>query len=228
VSDKSLAQLHEFWHSCRLSDAAWARARRLFDRYWQLIAARNDRAGLMGRVTEEDFHLKHLADSLAILAACPELRVGAVNLADVGCGAGLPGIVLAVALPELRVTAIESNHAKARFVALASAELGLSDRVEVICQRSRELAGDPRYEGRFGVITARAVAAADKIMRDTRRLLAPGGSILLYKTPAAVAKEMPLAAREAGKHGLSVQAHEPVALPGGAGARQFLRITRRV
>jgi len=226
VSTTSLGQLRRFWESCHLDAAGWADAADRFERYRRLILAHKDRAGLMGRVSEEDFHLKHLADSLAVLAVWPDLPAGAAELADVGCGAGLPGIVLAVAIPELRVTAIESNRAKADFVAMAAAELHLADRVEVVARRSRELAGDARYAGRFGVVVARAVAAADKVTRDTRRLLAPGGSIVLYKTPAAVAEEMPLAAREAGKYGLSVEASDPVALPGGAGTRQFLRITR--
>ncbi len=180
----------------------------------------------MGRVSEEDFHRKHLADSLALLTVWGGLLAGPVELADVGSGAGLPGIVLAVALPELRLVAIESNRKKADFVALAARELHLADRVQVVARRSRELAGDPSYRGRFGVVTARAVAAADKLIRDTRRLLAPGGSLVLYKTPDAVTEEMPLARREAGKHGLGVETSDPVALPGGAGTRQFLRITR--
>ena len=180
----------------------------------------------MGRVSEEDFHRKHVADSLTLLNVCGGLLAGPVELADVGSGAGLPGIVLAVALPELRLVAVESNRRKAAFVALAAGELGLAGRVRAVARRSRELGADPAYRGRFGVVTARAVATADKVIRDTRHLLAPGGSLVLYKTPATVTREIPLARREAFKHGLSVEASDRVVLPGGAGTRQFLRITR--
>ena len=217
-------QLRDFWCACGLPAGRWPGAIDLLGRYWRLIEADNDRAGLMGRVGGEDFAFKHVADSLAILPAWPDLLAGPVELADVGCGAGLPGIVLAIALPALRVTAIESNRKKATFVALAAEAIGLSGRVEAVDRRSRELARDDRYRRRFSVVVARAVAPADKLIRDCRGLMAPGGSAVFYKTPAAVASELPLARREAGRHNLTVQASRIVNLPAGAGRRQFLRI----
>ncbi len=179
----------------------------------------------MGRISPADFYLKHVADSLAVLPVWPEILNGPVRLADVGCGAGMPGIVLAAALPELHLTAIESSRKKAAFVELASAELGLSGRVEVANRRSRELGRLERYWGRFNVVTARAVGRADKIIRENRMLLAPGGSVILYKTPSAVAEELALARREAGKHKLTIEISEPITLPAEAGTRQFIRIT---
>ncbi len=186
----------------------------------------------MGDVSPADFYLKHVADSLAVLPAWPGVFTGKIRLADVGCGAGLPGIVLAVALPELHLTAIESTQRKAAFVELAAAELGLAGRVEVVTRRSRELAHNEQYRSRFDVVTARAVGPAEKIIRENRQLLArtcrersrTGGSLVLYKTPAAVADELPLAQREAGKHKMAIETSGEIALPARAGTRQFIRI----
>jgi len=145
-----------------------------------------------------------------------------VELADVGCGAGLPGFVLAIALPELRVAAIESNRRKARFLELAAGDLGLSGRVHVVNRRSRELAHDTQHRRRYRIVTARAVAAADKLIADCRGLLAPGGVLAMYKTPPAIAAERDGARRQAGNHRLTLATGEVIDLPAGAGTRQFL------
>jgi len=178
----------------------------------------------MGRVSAEDFYLKHVADSLAVLCAFPGL-LDAAALADVGCGAGLPGLVLAVALPRLHVAAIESNRKRAGFVQRAAGELGLAHRVQVVARRSRELGHDENYRRRFEVVTARAVAPAEKLIRDCRLLIAPGGSAILYKTPQSIAAELPLAEREARKHKLTLETSGIIDLPGEAGTRQFIKVT---
>jgi 16S rRNA (guanine527-N7)-methyltransferase len=218
--------LHQFWLSCGLAADAWATAIERYEQYYRLILDHNQADGLMGQVTREDFYLKHIADSLLVLLVYPELFAGPVRLADVGCGAGLPGIVLAIALPELQLTAIESNNKKADFVKLAVSELGLTERerVEVVARRSREIAYQERYRGLFDVVTARAVGPSKRIIRENRMLLASNGSLVLYKTPPAVADELPLARREADKHKLTIETSETITLPAEAGQRQFIRV----
>ena len=224
MSQDAKEALRHFWNACGLPETAWPEALERYQRYWGLIQTHNEPAGLMGRVSPEDFYLKHLVDSLSILAAYPELVDTPCRLADVGSGAGLPGIVLAVALPQLQLAAVESNHKKSRFVATAIESLGLAARAAVINRRSRDLGHDRNFAGQFDVVTARAVASADKLIRDCRLLLAAGGSAILYKTPAAVAEELPLARREAAKHKLTVETSAVIDLPAGAGTRQFIRI----
>ena len=217
-------QVRSFWIACGLSEEAWPEAIEAYGRYWDLIQAYNARASLIGRVSGKDFYLKHVADSLAVLMAFPHLLDAGAALADVGCGAGLPGIVLALAMPRLRLTAIEPKRRKAGFVSMAVDALRLGDRVEIVARPSRELGHDEGYRGRFHVVTARAVAPAEKLIRDCRLLLAAGGSAIFYKTPGTVATEMPLARREADKHKLTLETSEIIALPAGAGKRQFLRV----
>ncbi len=212
-----------FWTHCGLPERRWAEALDAYRRYWRLIERHNRTAGLMGKLTEADFYLKHVADSLAALLAWGDLLERASGLADAGAGAGLPGIVLALALPQLHLTAIESNHVKADFIAAAAEALGLGGRVQVLARRSRELGHLPECRRRFEVVTARAVAPAEKLIREVRLLIAPGGSAILYKTPGSVAAELAVAQRECGKHGLSLETSSVIELPTGTGSRQFIR-----
>ena len=224
MHSQDLSQLRDFWLACSLTQQGWPEARDRYEAFHQLVQAHNVSASLMGPGGVEDFYLKHIADSLAILQGFGEFFTGPVRLADVGSGAGLPGIALAVALGDLQLTAIESNQRKAKFIRLVAEQLGLAGRIEVVPRRSRELGRNDEFAGRFDIVAARAVASADKLVRGSRRLLAPGGAMILYKTPSAVTQELPLAQREAGKSGLTVETSKIIHLPAGTGDRQFIRI----
>jgi 16S rRNA (guanine527-N7)-methyltransferase len=115
----------------------------------------------------------HLADSLVGLDA-PELRT-ATRIADLGSGAGLPGIPLALALPHSRVDLIESQRRKCAFLGRAVATLGLSN-AAVVCARAEEIdaAG-------FDVATARAVAALPVLCEYAAPLLVQGGFLVAWK-----------------------------------------------
>jgi len=114
---------------------------------------------------------KHLLDSLAMH---PYLDDG--HLADLGAGAGLPGIPLAIAKPGLRVTLVESNGKKARFLREAVRTLGLSN---ARVAESRAEALDER--GAYDAITARALATLPLIIELGGHLLKPGGRLLAMK-----------------------------------------------
>ena len=219
------SSLHDFWLACGLSEAAWPEAMAAYERYWQLIQAAQIEISLMGNPTREDFFFKHVADSLAVLQAWPGLLDGAVTLADVGCGGGLPGIVLALALPQLDLTAVDVINKKILFVQSAMEQLGLPPRTRTVNRYSRELGYMDEYRGHFDVVVARAVATADKLLRDCRLLIRPGGCCLFYKTPPAVEAELPLTQRDAAKHKLVVDTSPIIHLPGEAGTRQFVRVT---
>lgn len=105
----------------------------------------------------------------------------AKTLVDVGSGGGLPGLVLKIARPELSVTLVEADQAKAAFLVQASARLGLAG-VDVVPRRAEEVAHDRRYREAFDVATARALAP----MRILAELCLPfvrvGGRLLAQKT----------------------------------------------
>ncbi|BBL72960.1 16S rRNA (guanine(527)-N(7))-methyltransferase RsmG [Methylomagnum ishizawai] len=113
----------------------------------------------------------HLLDSLT---AAPYLH--GASVLDVGTGAGLPGIPLAILCPDKAFALLDSNAKKTRFVQQAVIELGLKN-VDVITARVEQY----RPERGFDTVLARAFASLAEIVAATARLLAPGGRILAQK-----------------------------------------------
>jgi 16S rRNA (guanine527-N7)-methyltransferase len=107
----------------------------------------------------------HLLDSLAVLPYLWPQR-----WLDVGCGGGLPGIVLAVMRPEWSFTLLDSNSKKTGFVQQAAIELGLRN-VDVRCERVEQWQPEHKFDG----IISRAFAEAAEFVAVTRHLLAEGG-----------------------------------------------------
>ncbi|MGZ4199481.1 MAG: 16S rRNA (guanine(527)-N(7))-methyltransferase RsmG [Thermoleophilia bacterium] len=108
--------------------------------------------------------------------------------ADLGSGGGLPGIPLALALPDVRLTLIEAVGKKCVFLREAVAQAGLTGRVEVACARSEELAavGSPGRE-RYALVLAKAVGPLAVVVELASPLLRQGGLLLVSKTAAAAA-----------------------------------------
>jgi 16S rRNA (guanine527-N7)-methyltransferase len=115
----------------------------------------------------------HLADSLAGLAV-PALRA-AHRVADIGSGAGLPGLPLALALPGARVVLVESQQRKCAFLRRAIDALGLSN-AEVACARVEDLP-----HPRFDAVTARALASLPVLCEYAAPLLVEGGVLVAWK-----------------------------------------------
>jgi len=116
-------------------------------------------------------------DSLVLLEHLGDARL----LVDVGSGGGLPGLPLKIARPDLEVTLIEADEAKAAFLVRACAELGLSG-VEVVASRAEALGRDARYRERFDVAVARAVAPMRVLAELCLPLVRVGGRLLAQKT----------------------------------------------
>ena len=124
----------------------------------------------------QEMVVKHLLDSLAMHPFVDALVADGGALADLGTGPGLPGIPLAIAKPGLRVTLVESNGKKARFLREAVRQLGLKD-VRVAESRI-EAVDEP---GAYAAITARALATLPLILELGGHLLAPHGRLLAMK-----------------------------------------------
>lgn len=160
---------------------------------------------------------RHVDDALAGLCLS-EMRT-ATRLADLGAGAGLPGLVLAIALPDTCVTLVESVERKCRFQRLAAAACGC-DNVRVLHSRAESW-----REGRStqDLVTARALAPLAVLVEYAAPLLIEGGSLVAWK--GAVAKdEAEAGARAAAVVGL--KSVEPVLLPpfpNGGGGRTLQR-----
>jgi 16S rRNA (guanine527-N7)-methyltransferase len=129
------------------------------------------------RITRPDAMVDlHLLDSLAVY---PHLS-GAYVL-DVGTGAGLPGIPLAIVSPERHFTLLDSNGKKTRFVQQAVIELGLKN-ISVVQSRVEQFAASTH---RYDTILTRAFASLLEIVEKTKHLLGPGACILAQKGQAS-------------------------------------------
>jgi 16S rRNA (guanine527-N7)-methyltransferase len=158
---------------------------------------------------------KHLLDSLAMHGATAPLAAAGGSLADLGTGAGFPGIPLAIAQPGLRVALVESNGKKARFLREAIRTLGLGNATAV---ESRIEAHDA--PAAFDAITARALATLPLILELGGHLLKPGGVLLAMKgvVPADEIAALPA--------GWEVRDIRPLVVPG-LGAERHLVVVGR-
>jgi 16S rRNA (guanine527-N7)-methyltransferase len=118
-----------------------------------------------------------VADSLVLLEHLGDAR----TLVDVGSGGGLPGLPLKIARPELDVTLVEADQAKAAFLVQAAARLGLRG-VEVLARRAEDVGHDRRYREAFDVATARALAPMPVLAELCLPLVRVGGRLLAQKT----------------------------------------------
>src|SRR5260370_85739 len=105
----------------------------------------------------------------------------ATSLVDVGSGAGLPGLPIKIARPDLRVTLTEPEQAKAAFVVHACAALG-SQHVEVVARRAEDGCHDPHLREAFDVAVARALAPMPVLVELCLPLVRVGGRLLARKT----------------------------------------------
>lgn len=139
--------------------------------YLSLLAKWNKVHNLTAVRELEDMVTLHLLDSLAVLP-----HLSASHVLDVGSGGGLPGIPLALALPELQMTVLDSSHKKATFLRQAKAELGL-DNLQVVCERVEVY--QPKQK--FDAIISRAFSDVSEFVRLTQHLLAQDGMWLAMK-----------------------------------------------
>lgn len=146
------------------------------ERYAALLASDGVVRGLIGPREVGRLWSRHLANC----AVLEELVPAEARVADVGSGAGLPGLPLALVRPDVRVVLVEPLLRRATFLTEAVAALGLADRVEVLRGRAEDVSLE------VDVVTARAVAPLDRLAGWTLPLARRGGTLLALKGEGAV------------------------------------------
>ncbi len=152
-------------------------------KYVELLEKWNKSYNLTAVRKPEQMVIRHLLDSLSI---SPYLR--GKSLLDVGTGAGLPGIPLAITFPDRQFTLLDSNNKKTRFVVQAVSELELPN-VDVVQSRVEEFQPNKVFD----TIITRAYAAIGDMVRQTAHLMSDGGQFLAMKgiNPVAEIDELP-------------------------------------
>ncbi len=182
-----------------LSDAqqetliAYLRILEKWNRAYNLTAVRD-----IGQMVE-----RHLLDSLAVL---PLIR--GRRCIDVGSGAGLPGLPLAVASPPTAWTLLDSSAKKTRFLIQAVAQLGLSN-IKVMQSRVERYTPAPPFD----TVTARAFSPLGALLRETAHLLATGGQVVALKGKNVRQEMTELPS------GFTITATERLEIPGAEGER---------
>lgn len=193
-----------------------------FRRYFDLLVEWNAKFNLTRITDEAEAADKHLLDSLAVL----RLPMAGTwrRLADVGSGAGFPGIALKIARPDLEVTLIEATAKKVGFLEAAISGLGLAG-IRAFHGRGEEYGRKPEFRERFDLVTARAVARLNALAEYCLPLVAVGGQFVAYKGPEG-GDEAREAARACEALGGVPRPPETFELPGGSGRRTLIVVDK--
>ncbi len=186
-----------------------------FETYYAMLADWNTRVNLTAITEPEDVAKKHFLDSLA---AAPYLKANAA-VADVGTGAGFPGLPLLILRPDLKLTLIDSLQKRLVFLEAVLKELKLS--AELVHARAEDAGQNPRYREKFDAALTRAVSALPVLCELTLPLVKVGGVSIAYKGDSA--EEL-----SASKNALSVlhATAERVVIPADYGARELVILTK--
>jgi 16S rRNA (guanine527-N7)-methyltransferase len=148
----------------------------LAERYAELLATEGVLRGLIGPREAPRLWERHLLNSAVLAEAIPESS----SVCDIGTGAGLPGLVVAIARPDVRMTLVEPLLRRTTFLEEVVAELGL-DQVSVVRGRADDLHG----RSTFDVVTSRAVAPLERLLGWSMPLVAPEGALVAMKGRSA-------------------------------------------
>ncbi len=148
--------------------------------YASLLVAWNENVNLTGITDDEGIAVRHFVDSLSIAPLVPE----GATLIDVGTGAGFPGIPIAIARPDTRVTLLDSLDKRVKFLDAVTETLALKN---VVAQhgRAEDFGVLPAWRDTYDVAVARAVAGLPVLLEYCLPFVKPGGLFLAMKGPGA-------------------------------------------
>lgn len=201
---------HELWSQLvsqanrTLSQAQAA----LLDRYLDLLLDANTRMNLTRIIDRQQAAVAHVGDALTLL---PFLPATPFSLVDIGSGGGVPGVPLAIVLPDCQITLVESTGKKAGFLSDCATQLGLSN-LKVLPLRAEEV-GRGNLRETIDIVTARAVGELSFLIEWGAPLLKKHGKILALKG-AKAQQEIDAAPNAIKLLHMSPPTITPVALPG--------------
>lgn len=142
------------------------------EQFYNLLIEWNEKINLTRITSKEEVYLKHFYDSLTISKVI-NLK-NSKTLCDVGTGAGFPGIVLKIVYPDLKITLVDALQKRVNYLNTIIKELNL-DGITAIHARGEDL------KEKYDVVTARAVANIEKLLKYTMHLVAPNGVFIAMK-----------------------------------------------
>lgn len=150
-----------------------------FNKYKELFLAKNSVLNLISKNDEKMLEEKHIFDSLSIKLFFDKYGTDFKTLLDVGTGGGFPALPIAIEYPTLQVTGIDSINKKINAISDIAKDLNLNN-FSTICDRVENI-----KDKKFDLITSRAVAKLDLIIKYTLPLLNKKGYLIVYKSKLA-------------------------------------------
>ena len=152
-----------------------------FSIYHQELIDWNRRLNLTAITDYEEVQIKHFLDSLTVVLALKQpINTGGLSVIDVGTGAGVPGLPLKIAFPDIRLVLLDATAKKATFLQHLKEKLGL-DNVEIMVGRAEEVAHLDDYREKFDIVLSRAVARLPTLVELTLPFCKIGGSFIAQK-----------------------------------------------
>ena len=189
----------------------------------ELLREWNKRTNLTRLVEGDDFWIAQVFDSL--LPFHEELQNPKLSqkYIDVGSGCGFPGLAIAIAMPNSKITLLDSSSKKTTFLKEVSEEIGLSSRIKVVTERAESAGKDLIFRGDFDYAIARAVAPATVVAEYLVPFLNSIGQALIYKGSWNKTEQQILKKALIELNAEIKQTHKFV-LPDGRGIRNIIRI----
>jgi 16S rRNA (guanine527-N7)-methyltransferase len=201
----------------------------LFERYYRLLKSASSRMSLTAVTGYEAVQQRHFLESLALLPALRQVDLLATGrqerVLDLGAGAGLPGLPLKIAAPDLSLTLLEATGRKAAFLRQVVSELAL-EQVDVLLGRAEEVARQPDRRQAYELVLARAVAPLPTLLELALPFLRIGGVLAAPKGSGAP-QELTRSERALGLLGGRLLSVTPLSVPG-APRRPWLVLVRKV
>lgn len=191
-----------------------------FKIYYETLLEESEKYNLTNLKTEEEIYIKHFLDSI-IMIKYIDLD-GNKSLADVGTGAGFPGIPLKIIKPNLKITLIEPTQKRCNFLNLIIKKLNLKD-IEIINDRAENVVKEKRES--FDILTARAVAGLNILLELLTPLTKQTGKIIILK--GDVTEELNNATTTIKKLKLNQKAIYTFSLPLNLGKRTIIEFNKK-
>jgi len=193
-----------------------------FADYMALLLAWNQKFNLTAITDPEEVRIKHFYDSLLLTQAF--LWSGKGRMADLGSGAGFPGVPLKIICPELDVVLFEASAKKTEFLNMLCSELGL-EQITAVHARAEDAGQNNQYRGRFDWVVSRAVAGISILAEYSLPLLKLHGIMAAYKGPGYQA-ELDLAQKALNRLGGTYLNTQVAELPKDFGQRSIIMIQK--